>query len=200
MRTLHVEGNTWAHRLPARGKLLGLAAFSVALFLTHDILLLGLAVAVAGAVHLGVGLSPAEAFRRLRPVFVTIVMVALFSLLFNPLREAAVTVLRLTALVLFAATVTATTAVAAFIDETTALARPFERLGLFQAADVGLAIGLVIRFVPEILDRHRAIQEAHAARGLKARWTTTLVPLIILTLRDADTVAAAIDARGIRRH
>jgi biotin transport system permease protein len=30
--------------------------------------------------------------------------------------------------------------------------------------------------------------------------TTLLAPLIILTLKDADNIAAAIDARGIRRH
>jgi len=32
------------------------------------------------------------------------------------------------------------------------------------------------------------------------RPTTVLMPLIILTLRDADNIAAAIDARGVRRH
>ena len=82
----------------------------------------------------------------------------------------------------------------------TALARPLERAGLVRADDIGLAVGLVVRFVPEILSRYQAIREAHAARGLKLRPTTILVPLIILTLRDADNVAAAIDARGIRRH
>ena len=87
----------------------------------------------------------------------------------------------------------------AFIDEITALAMPLERLGLLKAADIGLAIGLVIRFVPEILDRYDAIREAHQARGIKVRLATTLTPLIILTLRDADNIAAAIDARGIRR-
>jgi biotin transport system permease protein len=73
-------------------------------------------------------------------------------------------------------------------------------MGLVRAADIGLAVGLVVRFVPEIFDRYQAIREAHEARGLKVRLSTILVPLIILTLRDADSIAAAIDARGIRRH
>ncbi len=68
------------------------------------------------------------------------------------------------------------------------------------ADDVGLAVGLVLRFVPEILGRYQAIREAHTARGLKVRPMTLLAPLIILTLRDADKIAAAIDARGFRRH
>jgi len=58
----------------------------------------------------------------------------------------------------------------------------------------------VVRFVPEILGRYQAIKEAHAARGIKVRPVTLLAPLIILTLRDADNIAAAIDARGFRRH
>jgi len=69
-----------------------------------------------------------------------------------------------------------------------------------QADDIGLALGLVLRFVPEIVGRYQAICEAHRARGLKIRPITLLAPLIILTLRDADNIAAAIDARGIRRH
>ena len=108
--------------------------------------------------------------------------------------------LRLTALMLLAATVTATTSITEFIDEVTALARPLERTGWVQADDIGLALGLVLRFVPEIVGRYQAIREAHKARGLKVRPTTLLAPLIILTLKDADNIAAAIDARGIRRH
>jgi biotin transport system permease protein len=67
-----------------------------------------------------------------------------------------------------------------------------------KASDLGLAIGLVIRFLPEVLGRYQAIRDAHHARGLKPKPLTLAVPLIILTLRNADEIAAAIDARGIR--
>ncbi|MBB4568487.1 energy-coupling factor transporter transmembrane component T family protein [Rhizobium leucaenae] len=200
MQTLHVDANTWMHRIGPRLKLGTLAALGLLLFLTDNLALLGLAVAIGALLYFSIGLPVSEALKRLRPVILTIVVVALFSLIFNPIHVAVVTVLRLTALVLFAAVVTATTSIAAFIDEITALAAPLEKAGLLKAADIGLAVGLVVRFVPEILDRYRAIREAHEARGIKIRLTTTLVPLIILTLRDADNIAAAIDARGIRRH
>ncbi|MCY1297908.1 Energy-coupling factor transporter transmembrane protein BioN [compost metagenome] len=103
------------------------------------------------------------------------------------------------ALVLFAAAVTATTTISAFMDEITVLLTPFERLGWLRAADVSLALGLVLRFVPDIFARYEAIREAHRARGLPIRPLTIIGPLIILTLKDADTIAAAIDARGFRR-
>jgi biotin transport system permease protein len=200
MRELHVAGDSFMHRRSARLKLLALALLGICLFLTEDLVLLSLTTVVSGLLYFTVGLPFAEAARRLRPALLTVVVVAAFSLLFNPAHLAAVTVLRLSTLFLFAAAVTATTTVATFIEEITLLAMPLEKAGLVRAADIGLAVGLVIRFAPEVLMRYRAIREAHQARGLKIRISTTLVPLIILTLRDADAIAAAIDARGIRRH
>ena len=199
MQTLHVDVDTWLHRLSPRIKLLALTAFGVLLFLTQSIALLACANLVGAALYLHSGLPVGEALKRLRPILISIAVLAVFAALVGPLHAAIVTALRLTALALFAATVTATTSMAAFIDEITVLAMPLEKLGLLKAADIGLAIGLVIRFVPEILDRYRAIREAHQARGIKVRLATTIAPLIILTLRDADNIAAAIDARGIRR-
>ena len=200
MQSLYVEGNSAMHRLSPRVKLVSLAIVSVVLFISENIALLSVAVLLAAIVCRMVGMPMAEGLRRLRPIFLTIAVVALFNLIFNPWHDALVTLLRLTALMLLAAAVTATTTIAQFIDEVTALARPLERTGRVQADDIGLAIGLVLRFVPEILGRYQAIREAHRARGLKIRPATLLAPLIILTLRDADNVAAAIDARGIRRH
>ncbi|MDE1991949.1 MAG: energy-coupling factor transporter transmembrane protein EcfT [Rhizobiaceae bacterium] len=199
MQTLYVDTATWMHRISPRIKLVVLAALGVLLFLTQSIVLLAIVVAIGVLLYFRTGLGLRQALKRLRPVIVTILAVALLSLIFNPLPTVAITVLRLTALMLYAATVTATTTIAAFVDEITILASPLEKLGLLRAADLGLAVGLVVRFVPEILDRYHSIREAHEARGLKVRITTTLVPLVILTLRDADAIAAAIDARGIRR-
>ncbi|AJC78185.1 cobalt ABC transporter permease protein [Rhizobium etli bv. phaseoli str. IE4803] len=200
MQSLYVEGNSVMHRLSPRLKLLSLTTFGIVLFITDDLVLLSIAVLMTSVVYRMVGLPLGEALRRLRPVFLTIAVVALFNLIFNPWQQALVPLLRLTALMLLAATVTATTSITEFIDEVTTLARPLERTGLVQADDIGLALGLVLRFVPEIVERYQAIREAHRARGLKVRPTSLLAPLIILTLRDADNIAAAIDARGIRRH
>ncbi|WP_064706331.1 energy-coupling factor transporter transmembrane component T family protein [Rhizobium bangladeshense] len=200
MQSLYVEGNSRMHRLSPRAKLLSLAAFAILLFMSHNLLLLSGAVLVTAALYGTIGLPLGEALRRLRPILLAIAVVGLFNLIFNPWQAALVPVLRLTALMLLAASVTATTTITEFIDEVTALARPLERTGRVRADDIGLALGLVLRFVPEIVNRYQAIREAHTARGLKVRPTSLLAPLIILTLKDADNVAAAIDARRIRRH
>jgi biotin transport system permease protein len=198
MRTLFVEGSTWLHRLSPRAKLISLAVFSAALFFTRNPLLLTLALLVAGFVLLQTSLGLREIILRLRPVLLTILTIAVFSALFVSFEDATVVVVRLTALTLLAAAVTATVSIAQFIDEITLAARPLEKAGLVQAADIGLAVGLVIRFVPEIINRYSAIRDAHLARGIPARMHTMIVPLIILTLKDADAIADAIDARGFR--
>ncbi|OJU83468.1 MAG: transporter, partial [Shinella sp. 65-6] len=169
-------------------------------FLVSDLRVLVPALALSTGLLLSTGVGVREAFRRTRFVLFTVLILAAANYYLHSPHEALVVFCRLAALVLLAAAVTATTGISAFMDEVTRLLMPLERRGLVQAADVSLAVGLVIRFVPEILARYRDIADAHRARGLPVRPLTTLVPLIILTLKDADTIAMAIDARGFRRH
>lgn len=198
MKSLYVDGDTLLHRLSPRIKLGGLAVVSLLLFLTRCPLLLTFALLAGAGAHAWLGLGLAQTWRRLRMFLLTITAVAAFTLIFDGADEALVAFLRLASLALLAATVTATTTTSDFIDVVTDAARPLERLGIGKAADIGLAIGLVIRFVPDVFSRYEAIRDAHTARGLKVRPLTLAVPLIIITLRHADEIAAAIDARGIR--
>ncbi len=200
MQSLYVDADSWMHRLSPRLKLFMMAVLGIALFATGHPGLLAVALLAAACLYFTCGMAWRDGLRRFSPVLLTIAFISLLSLLFNPWEQTLVTALRLVTLTLFAATVTATTTIADFIDEITWAAMPLERTGLIKAADIGLAVGLVVRFVPEIIGRYHAIREAHQARGLTVRAHTTLVPLIILTLRDADAIASAIDARGIRRH
>ncbi len=198
MNTLYVAGNSILHHLSARTKLITLAIVGIMLMAVSSPFVLSIAALCATLLYASLGLGFRQAWLRLRPVLLTVLAVAVFALVMKSAAEAATMTLRLVTLILLAATVTATTTIGEFIDEITLAARPLERLGLIKAADVGLAVGLVIRFIPEVMGRYHAIREAHQARGLKVRPLTIAVPLIILTLKNADDIAAAIDARGIR--
>ena len=197
---LDIEGSSPLHRLPVRAKLALLFAAAIALFLLSDPRILAPALVLCAGLYLSTGIGLAEAFRRTRFVLFTVALLAAANWFLHSPQEGLATFCRLSALVLLAAAITATTGISAFMDEITRLLSPLERLGLVRAADVSLAVGLVIRFVPEIFARYGEISAAHKARGLPVRPLTTLVPLIILTLKDADTIAMAIDARGFRRH
>ncbi len=199
MRTLYVSGNSLLHRMSPRAKILSLAALSLILFASRSPAFLGVLCVASAVIYLLLRLPLRESWQRLRPVLLTIVIVGLFTLVADSAAQAGIFVLRLTSLMLLAAAVTATTSISDFMTEITALATPLERMRLLKAADIGLAVGLVVRFVPEVLARYQAVRDAHHARGLKPRMMTTAVPMIILTLRNADEIASAIDARGLRR-
>ncbi len=198
MKSLHVDGTGWLYRVSPRLKLLTLMGFSIALFLTRDLAALVAATVLAASVLSATRLPLRDIALRLRPVMLTIFLVAAFSYLLLPVNDASVNLLRLTALALLATAVTITVSISQFMDEITLAAGPLERLGLLKAADIGLAVGLVVRFVPEIVNRYHAVRDAHRARGLPVRMATIVVPLVIMTLKDADAIADAIDARGFR--
>lgn len=198
MRALHIQGDSLLHRAPAGVKLSALAAISLCLFAIDLMPLLAAAALTGLAGHAFLRISATEIWRRLRPFALIIVVVALFTAFLNGTGEGLAAFFRLFALTLFASLVTATTTTGDFIAVITKAATPFERTGLIRAQDVGLSVGLVIRFVPEIISRYEAIRDAHHARGLKMRPLSLAVPLIIATLRNADEIASAIDARGIR--
>lgn len=198
MRSLHVEGTGWLYRLSPRIKLASLATFSIALFVTRNPLLLAGGVLLGGVVLWQAHLGWRESITRLRPVLLTIAVIALFSfLLISPL-DATIALFRLTALTLLATAITASVSISQFMDEISFALRPLEKVSLAKAADVGLAVGLVVRFVPEVIHRYETLRDAHRARGIRTKLHTVLVPLIIMTLKDADAIADAIDARGFR--
>lgn len=200
LTSLHVEGTSLLHRLPVKPKLLGLMIFGLGLYFVSAPLVLGAALALTALLYVSTGIGLWDGLKRLRPVLLTIAFLAAVNLLLLSPVEALVTTLRLLAILFLAAAVTACTTIADFMGAITDLARPLERMGLLKAADLGLALGLVLRFVPEIAARYEALKEAHAARGIPVRLPRMLGPLIISTLKDADRIAEAIDARGIRGH
>lgn len=198
LTSLHVEGTSLLHRIPVKPKLFGLMVFGLLLSFIDQPVMLGAALVLTALVYLSTGVGVSEGVRRLKPVLFTIGFFAAVNLwLLSPL-EALVITLRLVAILFLAAAVTASTTIADFMAAVTDLARPLEKLGLMKASDLGLVLGLVLRFVPDIAQRYEALKEAHAARGIPIQLSRILGPLIISTLKDADRIAEAIDARGIR--
>ena len=162
LTSLHVEGTGILHRMPVKPKLLGLMVFGLALYFVHQPVMLGAALVLTALLYRSTGIGLSEGFRRLKPVLFTIGFLAAVNLWLLSPHEALVITLRLVAILFFAAAVTASTTIADFMAAVTDLARPLERLGLLKAADLGLAFGLVLRFVPEIAARYEALKE----RGL----------------------------------
>jgi biotin transport system permease protein len=196
MLTLTSPVETWAHRLPAGSKLAALAAGTSLLFALGSPVSLGLAAFAVGLLYLSGGHRFALAGARLlRPLWPFVVIVGLWHLWTGDLTGGAVVVVRMMTAVALANFVTMTTRLVDMIEVMQWLAQPFARLGL-SPRRLALAVALVIRFIPVMLDRLDQIGASWRARSpRRPRWRV-LVPATLAALDDADRVAEALRARG----
>lgn len=188
------------HRAPAGGKLLALAGLAVLLFAVPTLPVA--AGALAGVLLVGtVGarLPVALLARQARAVAVWVVAIVAVHALATGWLTGVGTALRLLALVLGAAVVTATTRVTAMVAVVERVCAPLRWAGV-RPARIGLVVAMALRFIPLVAERADRIREAHVARGGSVRGlralTTTVVPLLVQVLQLASTVSEALDARG----
>ncbi len=192
---LYTPGRSWLHRLPAGAKLGGLLVASLGLFFVPLPVVALTSVPVAAAVYLSTGAPFRRLVGDLRGPALLIGFVLLFHVVFGSAEDGVLIAARFVTLILLAAAVTLTTPVSAMAELVEWLLEPLRPLGV-RPEKVGLAIALAIRFVPMIAEDYRHIREAQAARGLGHHPLALVVPLVIRTLKSADELADAIEARG----
>jgi biotin transport system permease protein len=197
---LYVPRASPVHRTPAGWKLLALAGLSVLVFAVPTLpVVVGALVGVV-VVGLVVARLPAGVLlRQGRAVLWWLVALFVLHSLVTDVLTGTLTVLRLLALVLAAAVVTATTRVTAMVAVIERVCGPLRWVGV-RPARIGLVIAMALRFIPLISERADRIREAQAARGGSVRGlrglTRTVVPLLVQVLQLAHTVSEALDARG----
>ncbi|MBB2910720.1 biotin transport system permease protein [Streptosporangium becharense] len=193
--SLYEPGTTPLHRLRPGAKLGALFVVGVVVFLVSDLRILAAAVATAAVLLLSARVRPKVLARRLSGVAVMLAVLFAATGLLQGWDTALTALLRLVTLILTAFAVTLTTRPAALLELFEWLISPLARLGVANPERISLSVSLVLRFVPELSRRYHEIREAQAARGLHANPVALLVPLIVRTLKSADDVADAIDAR-----
>jgi biotin transport system permease protein len=186
--------------MSAGWKLLALAGLSVLLFAVPTLPVVGGALVAVVVLGLVVARLPAVVLgRQARAVMWWIVSLFVLHSVLTDVLTGTVTVLRLLALVLAAAVVTATTRVTAMVAVVERICWPLQWVGV-RPARIGLVIAMALRFIPLISERVDRIREAQAARGGSARGlrglSRTVVPLLVQVLQMAHTVSEALDARG----
>jgi biotin transport system permease protein len=196
MEPLYVPGNGPLHRLPAAAKLVVLLFAGAGLFAVHRLDGLAAVLAVAALLVAASGAGAGTVWRHVRGVLAILAVVGAFTWYFDGWMRAAEVLLRVAALVALALAVTLTTRTSDLIRVCEQALRPFEKLGWIDAGRVALALALTLRFIPEIWRNYQDIREAQAARGLSRNALALTVPLLVRTLKRADEVADAIDARG----
>ncbi|MBN9024374.1 MAG: energy-coupling factor transporter transmembrane protein EcfT [Rhizobiales bacterium] len=192
---LYHPGSSRLHRATAGAKLAGLLAVSLALFLLPSKPVVFASVPLAFTIYLSTGVPFRSLMTQLRGPAILLAIIFAFHLVFGSAAEGILTVARFAALILLASAVTLTTPVSEMAELVEWLLEPLRPIGI-NPEKVGLSIALAIRFVPLISEEFRHIREAQAARGLAANPLALIVPLIIRTLKSADELADAIEARG----
>ncbi|WP_198347664.1 energy-coupling factor transporter transmembrane component T family protein [Nocardia terrae] len=195
MLSLYHDARTPVHTVPAGAKLLVLAVAGTALFFVPSIVWPAVALAVVLGSY-AVARIPWRTTGRqvlgLAP-FLALIMVA--QVIFTGWQSAILVGERLLTLVLLANLVTLTTRTSAMIETIERLLQPLRPLGV-RPERVGLLVAMTIRFIPVIREQAQLVRDAQRARGIE-RSTVFLVPLLIRTLRMADGVGEALDARGL---
>ena len=176
-------------------KLLLLPAAGTALFLSQSPVAMALALGATLLLYPSAGLSLRLAATQLRPALVALAVLFLVQVWFSGWALAATVAMRLAAMILLASLVTLTTRMSAMVDTLERALEPLRPIGV-DPAKVSLAISLAVRFIPAIGAVAGEVREAQRARGLERSVVALAVPLLVRTLKMADEVAEAIDARS----
>ena len=217
----YFPGDTVAHRLDPRTKILLVVLYITALFCAKGVVTYAIMAAVlAVCVHISkVGLR--ALVRGLKPVLFIIVFTGLLNLFFTPgdhylvewgflrisdtgLRNAVFMVIRIMLLIMGTFLLTYTTSPIRLTDALEQLLGGLKRFHV-PVHELAMMMSIALRFIPTLIEETDKIMSAQRARGAdfesgnlvqKARaLVPILVPLFISAFRRADELATAMECR-----
>lgn len=196
MLTLTSPIETWLHRWPV-GVKLGLMALGTALvFPVQSPWVMGAALLALLALYLALGLRFARhGLAMLRPLWPFFLILALWHLWQDEIARGLIIAGRMGFAVALANVVTMTTRLDAMLALVERLLQPLRHIGV-NPRMVALAMAMVIRFTPVLLDKMSQLMQAWRARSPKRVGARIVLPVVLLALDDADHVAEALRARG----
>lgn len=191
----YLSGTSLLHRIPAGMKLIALAVLSVLIVPMTDPALLAMVLAAVVTVYASFGrrgLKRIAAWRSLVPLLVVIFLLQVWA---ESLEAAVASVLRIAVMVLIADLVTLSTRLQDMMDALAVPLAPLARFGL-DPQKVSLAVALVLRFVPVLLESWRGREEAWRARSPKRPGLVLVGAFFSGALATSGQVAEALEARG----
>ena len=213
-------GDTLAHKLDPRTKLLVTVFYVVALFtaksyIAYGVLILTLIVAVrisrVGAKALFKGLKPVLfiiAFTALLNLFYTpgteLCLFWIFRITIEGVRAAITMMLRITLLIMGTFLLTYTTSPIRLTDGLESLLGPLKKIKV-PVHELAMMMSIALRFIPTLIEETDKIMSAQKARGADFETGSLmqrakalvplLVPLFVSAFRRADELATAMECR-----
>lgn len=191
----YVPGNSVIHAARPGIKVASLAVLGTLMFVVARLeLALAVLVAVLGLYRLA-GIALTTAWAQIRPAMWVLAVFFAAQLWMADWVVGLLVVSRLAALLLLASLVTLTTRSSDMIDALEKGLGWLRFVGI-NPAKISLALSLALRFIPVLAAITAEVREAQKVRGLDRSVIAIAVPLVIRTLKMADDISAAIDARS----
>lgn len=180
------------HRLSSTVKLCCLVTFSSALFLTSNLFLLSISLLFTLFLYIIAKVPLQKLLTQLRPICMVLI-VAFIN--YNNWAVGLKAVIRFGVLILFSSLITWTTRISDITDSIEKLLVLLSHTGL-DHRKISLSLSLTLRFIPVISRSFQEVRIAQRARGLDRNFITIVIPTIIKTLKMAENIAEAIEARS----
>ena len=216
----YFPGNTLAHRLDPRTKLVLVVIYVIGLFSANFLVSYALMVLMLMAAILVSKVKMKALLNGLRPILIIVAFTALLNLFYTPGEEifswwiisitkegifrAVLMVLRIVMLIMGTFLVTYTTSPISLTDGLETLLSPLKKLHL-PVHELAMMMSIALRFIPTLIEETDKIMSAQKARGAdfesgnllqRAKaLVPILVPLFISAFRRADELATAMECR-----
>ena len=211
----YIPGDSIIHRLDPRSKLLAMILLILIVFWANNPLT-NLILFVATGIFIALsGVSLSFFVQGLKSMFFLIAFTTLFQLfLFEfsfiritdyALQQAGIIFCRFVLIIFFSTLLTLTTMPLSLAAAVEALLAPLKRVKV-PVHEIGLMLSMSLRFVPTLMDDTTRIMNAQKARGVDfgegsivqkvKAMIPILIPLFATSLKRADSLAIAMEARG----
>ena len=217
----YFPGDTVAHRLDPRTKILLTTLYIIALFSANGILTYALMAACLIAAVRVANVPPRAMVRGLKPVLFILIFTAVLNLFFTPgereffrlgfltvtdtgIKAAVFMVLRIMLLIMGTFLMTYTTSPISLTDALESLMNGLKRFKV-PVHELAMMMSIALRFIPTLIEETDKIMSAQKARGADLEagniiqrakaMIPILVPLFISAFRRADELATAMECR-----
>ena len=193
---LYTPADSWVHRLASGWK------FAILTFTTLPAVLFRDPWLSLGLVAVAVGLLAASRIplRRslgVRPLFwVVTLMIVAYPLVFGRSVDALITGANIIGAFYLGRVITMTTPAMDLVDTLVTLARPLDWIGL-SAERFGLAVMVMLRSVPYLVDSFTRVGESARARGIERNLFARVTPVVVDAVAYATRTGEAMIALGL---
>ncbi|MCA0296816.1 MAG: energy-coupling factor transporter transmembrane protein EcfT [Actinobacteria bacterium] len=193
---LYLPGTSWLHRLPVGAKYVLLLVLTVPVLVIAAPLpsLAALAASMLLLLSTRVGVRPSWSLPR--PLLVLLAILAAYQVVVGQPGLAVVVTANLVTAVYASRLLTLTTPGPVLIDALVAGLRPLRVVGV-DPERVGLAVAIMVRSVPLLLDTFEQVRQAARARGRERNLFALVTPVVVRAVGQAQATGAALAARGL---